>query len=90
VAGKSTGKMVWPRTYRADIKTEVVEISDIAELERGSRKRCVISKQPSTTLYECDCGEVISRGDLKQGDAVIVGLNRAKSNRDPRKRARSS
>ena len=46
----------------------MVETPVIVGPERGSRKRC--GKQPST-LYECDCGEVISRDDLKQGDGVI-------------------
>ena len=53
-----------------DIKpeTEVVETPVIMGPERGSCK--CHGKQPST-LYECNCGEVISRDDLKQGDGVI-------------------
>jgi len=49
-----------PVHYRADIepKTEVVETPVIVEPECRSHKRC--GKQPST-LYECNCGEVISR-----------------------------
>ena len=59
-----------PVHHHADIEpeTEVVETPVIAGPECGSRKRH--GKQPST-LYKCDCGEVISRDDLKQGDGVI-------------------
>ena len=46
----------------------MVETPVIAGPERRSRKRR--GKQPST-LYECDCGKVISRDDLKQGDGAI-------------------
>ena len=59
-----------PVHHHADIepKTEVVETPVIAGPECRSHKHR--GKQPST-LYECDCGEVILRDDLKQGDGVI-------------------
>lgn len=46
---------------------EVTDIPPVME-GRGGRKRH--GKHPST-LYECDCGEIITRNEIEQGDGLI-------------------
>ena len=51
-------------------KPEVADILPVTE-GRGSRKRC--RKHPST-LYECDCGEIIiiiTESDIERGEGLI-------------------
>ena len=48
-------------------KPELAEVPTTTE-GRGNRKRC--GKHP-TTLYECDCGEVISGGEVEEGEGLI-------------------
>ena len=48
-------------------ETELAEEPAMTE-GRGSRKRR--GKHP-TTLYECDCGEVISGGEVEHGEGLI-------------------
>ena len=51
------------RVYRRDI----IEVPATTE-GRGSRKRR--GKHP-TTLYECDCGEIISGSDVERGEGLV-------------------
>ena len=48
-------------------KPEVADILPVTE-GRGSRKRR--GKHPST-LYECDCGEIITESDIERGEGLI-------------------
>jgi hypothetical protein len=48
-------------------RREVAEVLATAE-GRGSRKR---RRRHPTTLYECDCGEIIPGGDVERGDGLI-------------------